>query len=54
MVVDWFSKRPISMPGYKMTDAAGMAQLFMEYVYQHWGPSIIIILDRGPQFISNF
>ena len=35
VVVDWFSKRPISMPYYKMTDAAGMAQLFMEHVYQH-------------------
>ena len=54
VVVDQFSKRPISMPGYKTTDAAGMAQLFMEYVYQHQGPLMTIILDRGPQFISNF
>ena len=33
VVVDWFSKRLISIPCYKMTDAAGMAWLFIEYVY---------------------
>ena len=54
VVVDWFSKRPISMPCYKMTDAAGMAQLFMENIYWHQGPPITIVLDRGPQFISDF
>ena len=42
------------MPCYKMTDAAGMAWLFVEHVYWHQGPSMTIVLDRGPQFISNF
>ena len=31
-----------------------MAWLFVEYVYQHWGALTTIILDRGPQFISDF
>ena len=35
VVVDWFSKRLISMPCYKTTDAAEMAWLFVEYVYWH-------------------
>ena len=47
VVVDWFSKRPISMPCYKTTDTAGMAQLFMKNVYQYWGPPTTIVSDRG-------
>ena len=35
LVVDRFSKRPVSMPCYKTTDAAEMAQLFVEHIYQH-------------------
>ena len=54
VVVDWFSKRLISMPCYKMTDAAGMAWLFVEHVYWHQGPPMTIVLERGPQFISDF
>ena len=54
VVVDWFSKRPVSIPCYKTTDTAEMAQLFVEHVYQHWGPPTTIVLDRGPQFISDF
>ena len=54
VVVDWFSKRLISIPCYKTTDAARMAQLFMEHVYQYQGALTIIVSDRGPQFISDF
>ena len=42
------------MPCYKMTDAAGMARLFVEHVYQHQGVLTTIVSDRGPQFISDF
>lgn len=31
-----------------------MAQLFVEHVYRHQGPPMTIVLDRGPQFISDF
>ena len=54
VVVDQFSKRLISIPCYKTTDAAGMAQLFVEHVYQHWGALTTIVSDCGPQFISDF
>ena len=37
-----------------MTDAAGMARLFVEHVYRHRGPPTTIVSDRGPQFISDF
>ena len=33
VVVDRLSKRPVSMPCHKTTDAAGMARLFVENVY---------------------
>ena len=35
VIVDQLSKHPISLPCHKTTDAAGMAQLFVEHVYQH-------------------
>ena len=54
VVVDQFSKRPISMPCHKTTDAAGMARLFVEHIYRHRGAPITIVSDRGPQFISDF
>ena len=53
IMVDWFSKRLISIPCYKTTDAARIAQLFVEHVYWHWGAPTTVILDRGPQFISD-
>ena len=48
VVVNWFSKRLISMPCYKTTNAAGMAQLFVEYVYWHHRAPITIISDYRP------
>ena len=54
VVVDWLSKHPISIPCHKTIDAAGMAQLFVEHVYQHQGPPNTIVSNCGPQFISDF
>ena len=54
IVVDRLSKRSISMPCYKTTNAEEMAQLFIANVYRHRGPPSTIVSDRGPQFISAF
>ena len=35
IIVDQLSKHPISIPCHKIINAAGIAQLFIEHVYQH-------------------
>ena len=52
--IDRLGKRPILVPCYDTIDAPGLARLYMAYVYKYYGPATIIILDRGPQFISAF
>jgi len=54
VVVDRLSKRPISIPCHKTTDARGMARLFVTHVYRHKGAPLTIVSDRGGQFISDF
>ena len=54
VVVDRLSKLPISIPCFKTTSAADMAELFITHVYRHYGAPESIVSDRGPQFISNF
>ena len=54
VIVDQFSKRPISMPCFKTTEAEDMAQLFVKNIYHHQEPPTIIVSDRDPQFISAF
>jgi hypothetical protein len=48
------SKQPLLIPCYKTTNAKDMAELFITYVYHHHRVLDSIVLDRGPQFISDF
>jgi transposase InsO family protein len=54
VVVDRFSKRPISIPCHKTITAKGTAQLFITHVYRWVGIPDSIVSDRGGQFISEF
>ena len=54
VVVDRLSKRPISIPCYKDTNAKQMARLFMDNVIRISGIPETIVSDRGGQFISEF
>jgi transposase InsO family protein len=54
VVVDRLSKRAISIPCHKTTDAKEMARLFLIYVYRYKGAPLTIVSDRGGQFISAF
>jgi RNase H-like domain found in reverse transcriptase/Reverse transcriptase (RNA-dependent DNA polymerase)/Integrase zinc binding domain/Integrase core domain/Chromo (CHRromatin Organisation MOdifier) domain len=52
--VDRLSKRPISIPCKKETDARATARLFLTHIYCVHGAPDTIVSDRGPQFISDF
>ena len=54
VVVDRLTKRPISIPCHKDTDAKKMARLFMNHVIRITGVPSSIVSDRGGQFISEF
>jgi len=54
VVVDRFSKRPISIPRKKTATSEDVARMFIEYTYRHRGPPSTIVSDHGPQFISTF
>ena len=54
MIVDQFSKRSISISCFKTTEAEDMTWLFVKNVYHHQEPSVTIVSDRDPQFISAF
>src|SRR5699024_826733 len=54
VVVDRFSKRPISIPCKKTATSEDVARMFIEHVYRHRGPPATIVSDRGPQFVSTF
>lgn len=54
VIVDRFSKRPISIPCRKTATSEDVARMFIEHVYRHRGPPTTVVSDRGPQFISAF
>ena len=54
VIVDRFSKRPISIPCKKTATSEDVARIFIEHVYRHRGPPSTIVSDRGPQFVSSF
>ncbi|EED23129.1 retrotransposon polyprotein, putative [Talaromyces stipitatus ATCC 10500] len=54
VIVDRFSKIPISVPCHKNIDAQGLARLWVKHTYPRTGPPDSIVSDRGPQFVSEF
>ena len=54
VVVDQLGKQPISTPCHKTTTARDLATLFINHVWQYYGPPDSIVSDQGPQFISSF
>jgi len=54
ILVNYFGKRPFSIPYYKDIDAKEVAQLYIHYVYQIYGLLDTIISDYRPQFILAF
>jgi len=48
------SKRPISVPCQKDTDAKETARIYLDRVWRYYGPADTIVSDRGPQFVSEF
>jgi transposase InsO family protein len=54
VVVDRFSKIPISIPCHKTVTAKGLARLWVQHLYRRTGPPDTIVSDRGPQFVSEF
>jgi transposase InsO family protein len=48
------SKRSISIPCYKDTDAQQTARIYLDRVWRYYGPAETIVSDRGPQFVSEF
>ena len=54
MVDHGLMKGVILAPCLKTIDAAGVAQLFFDFVFKRFGLHDTIILDRGPQFASAF
>jgi hypothetical protein len=54
VVIDRLSKQAISIPCHKTIDARGIANLFIQWVYQFRHTLETIISDQGPQFVSRF
>ena len=54
VIVDRFSKRPISIPCKKIATSEDVARMFIEHVYRHRGLPTTIVSDRGLQFVSAF
>jgi hypothetical protein len=54
MVDHGLMKGVILAPCNKMVDSAGIAKLFLKYVYKHFGLHEKVISDHGLQFISKF
>jgi transposase InsO family protein len=48
------SKRSISIPCQKDTNALQTAQIYLDRVWRYYGPADTIVSDRGPQFVSEF
>ena len=54
VVIDQLSKQAFSLPCFKTTNTKGIAELYIQHIYCIKGVLDTIILDRGPQFISDF
>lgn len=54
VVVDRFSKCPISIPCHKTDGAPELAHMFLTHVYRHHGVPDSIVSDRGGQFVAEF
>jgi hypothetical protein len=54
VVINYLLKKSISISYYKIITAEEIASLFIYYIWRYFGPPDSIILDRGPQFISDF
>jgi hypothetical protein len=54
VIINYLLKKSISIPCYKTTTAEEIALLFIYYIWRYFGPPDSIVLDRGPQFISDF
>lgn len=54
VVVDRFSKIPVSTPCHKMVTARDLAALWVKHLYRCIGAPDTIVSDRGPQFVSEF
>ena len=55
VVVDHgLTKGVILAPCQKTIDAAGIAQLFFDFVFKHFGLYNTLVSDHGPQFASAF
>ena len=52
--VNRLRKRPISILYYKMSTARELTYYFITYIQRYYRPPNSIVLDRGPQFISDF
>jgi hypothetical protein len=48
------SKRLISIPCYKNTDAKETARIYLDRIWRYYGLADTIVSNRGPQFISEF
>jgi RNase H-like domain found in reverse transcriptase/Reverse transcriptase (RNA-dependent DNA polymerase)/Integrase zinc binding domain/Retroviral aspartyl protease/Chromo (CHRromatin Organisation MOdifier) domain len=53
-VVDRLSKCAVFIPTTMTVDAVGLAKLFFNNVFRHFGMPRAIITDRDPRFTSNF
>lgn len=54
IVVDCFSKIPISIPCHKMVIARDLAALWVKHLYRCTGALDTIVSNQGPQFVSEF
>jgi len=54
VVVDRFSKTPVSIPCHKTVTARDLAALWVKHLYRRTGAPDTIVSDRGPQFVSEF
>ena len=54
MVDHGLTKGVILTPCSKTVDAAGIAQLFFDFVFKQFGLHDTLISDCGPQFASTF
>jgi transposase InsO family protein len=52
--IDRLGKDSVSIPCHKTTDAKGLAQLFIQWIYRFGHCPESITSDRGPQFVSAF
>ena len=53
-MVDRLTKQAISEPCLKTVTAEQLARLYIKSIYRYYGPPDSIVLDRGPQFVSEF